>query len=552
MELMSSASSTTTTQSLSDEALPTRAVVTTTSTSPPTSTTTTSLPADTTTTAALRDPYAQPGWVVAENAKPGTNDWRLPATVRSSEQDSPTGWIEGYADAASVQYGHTLTLFVDTPAATFTVQAYRMGWYGGAQGRLVWTSAATPGGRQLVATYDRQIGMSEAPWHSSLTVPVTPQWPPGQYLLKLVSDAGGSHYVPLTVRDDRAAGGLMVVSAVTTWQAYNPWGGCSLYACSADRRHDRAQVVSFNRPYSHQYHRGSADFLDHELPLVTLVEQLGIDTSYVTDLDLHSQPDLVNDRRGVITLGHDEYYSTTMRDALESAVARGVNLAFLGANAVYRHIRMQPDASGRPDRQMVNYREQTDPGAVADSQQATVQWRNAPLRRPEATLIGVQYGCAGVRAPMRLVNTANWVFANTGAGNNQQIDNLVGVEFDELAPRSFTPESLEVLAASPVRCRGLQYQHVMSYYSNAAGAGVFATGTINWICAIDGSCASLEASSVVRGVTANVLLEFAQGPAGRAHPSVANSARYRTVLAPPTDTAAPEAPTTTAAEPTSP
>lgn len=503
-----------------------------------------------TTPSSVNDPYAQPGWVLAENAKPGTNDWRLPQTIRSSVQDSPTGWIEGYADATSVQVGHDLTLFVDTPALTFTVEAYRMGWYGGTQARLIWTSPPTAGGRQLMATFDQTTGTAEAPWHASLTVPITNEWPPGQYLLLLRSDAGGTHYVPLTVRDDHAAGGLLVVSAVTTWQAYNPWGGCSLYSCAPDRHHDRAQVVTFNRPYSHEYQHGSADFLDHELPLVSLVEQVGLDAEYVTDIDLHQQPDLASARHGVITLGHDEYYSTPMRDALETAVAHGVNLAFFGANAVYRHIRLSPDATGRADRVMANYREQTDPMARTDPKQATVQWRNAPLRRPEATLIGVQYGCAGVRVPMHLVNARNWIFAGTDATDKQNIANLVGVEFDELAGRSFTPPGLEVLAASPVTCRGQVYQHVMSYYSNASGAGAFATGTINWICAIDGSCADLAMSPVVRGATWNVLREFANGPAGAAHPSTPNANRYRTLPTPPTDTtpeAAPPAPTTPSA-----
>lgn len=495
------------------------------------------------------DPYARPGWVLAENAKPGTSDWRLPETVLSSEQDSLTGWIEGYADATSVQAGHDLTLFVDTPATTFTVLAYRMGWYGGAQGRLIWTSPPTPGGRQLKATFDQKTGTAEAPWHPSMTVPITSEWPPGQYLLKLVSDKGGTHYVPLTVRDDHAAGGLLIVSAVTTWQAYNPWGGCSLYACAPDRHHDRAQVVSFNRPYSHEYQHGSADFLDHELPLVSLTEQVGLDAEYVTDIDLHQQPELASARHAVITLGHDEYYSTPMRDALEAAVAHGVNVAFFGANAVYRHIRFSPDATGRADRVMANYREQIDPMARVDPQQATVQWRNAPLRRPEATLIGVQYGCAGVHVPMRLVNTRNWIFTGTGATDKQKIANLVGVEFDELAGRSFTPAGLEVLAASPVTCRGQAYQHVMSYYSNAAGAGVFATGTINWICAIDGSCAGLAMSPVVRGATWNVLREFADGPAGVAHPSTPNANKYRTLPTPPPGTT-PEAGPSTPSTPT--
>lgn len=426
-----------------------------------------------------------------------------------------------------MQHGHDLTLFVDTPAATFTVSAYRMGWYAGLQGRLVWTSAATAGGRQFLATFDRKTGTAEAPWQPSLSVAVTSEWPPGQYLLKLVSDQGGAHYVPLTVRDDRAAGDLVIVSAVTTWQAYNPWGGCTMYRCAADRHHDRAQVVSFNRPYSHQYRQGAADFVDHELPLVSFVEQLGLDASYVTDIDLHRTPDIAKDRHGIITLGHDEYYSTAMRNTLEFAVADGVNVAFLGANAMYRRVRFEPDAAGHADRLMVNYRDQPDPVADADPQQSTNQWRSPPLARPEAPLIGIQYACSGIRGAMKLVNTSNWVFAGTGATENQQIHDIVGIEFDSFAPPSLTPPALEVLAASPITCHDRTYVHAMSYYSNDASAGVFATGTINWICAIDASCGAGTASQVVRGVTENVLRAFAVGSAGTVHPSVANADHYR-------------------------
>jgi hypothetical protein len=300
-----------------------------------------------------------------------------------------------------------------------------------------------------------------------------------------------------------------------------------MYRCAPDRHHDRAQLASFDRPYSHQYHQGAADFIDHELPLVSFVEQLQLDASYITDIDLHQDTAIIQGRQAVITLGHDEYYSTPMRDALENAVATGVNVAFLGANAVYRHIRLEPDIFGRPDRLIVNYREQPDAVAKASPEQSTVQWRNAPLRRPEARLIGIQYACSGARASMQLVNTGNWVFAGTGATDGQSIPDVIGIEFDELAPASATPDGVELLAFSPVTCQGDHYKHAMSYYSNASGAGVFATGTINWNCAIDGSCGALDESPVVRGVTENVLRAFAAGPAGVIHPSVSNAAQYR-------------------------
>ena len=68
--------------------------------------------------------------VQTENAKAGTTAWRLtnPATARE---------IEGYASLTSVNRGGQITLFVNTAASSYTIEIYRMGWYGGAGARLL-------------------------------------------------------------------------------------------------------------------------------------------------------------------------------------------------------------------------------------------------------------------------------------------------------------------------------------------------------------------------------------------------------------------------------
>src|SRR2546421_8888327 len=76
-------------------------------------------------------------WVVAENAKPGTPDWQI------ANAGEP-GAIEGYANVVSAQHGDKVALHVSTRASQFHVEAYRMGWYGGQGGRLVWRSGDIP------------------------------------------------------------------------------------------------------------------------------------------------------------------------------------------------------------------------------------------------------------------------------------------------------------------------------------------------------------------------------------------------------------------------
>ena len=461
--------------------------------------------------------YRVPGWIARENARPGTADWKIGA-------DERYGWIDGYLDTTSAQIGDTVTLFADTDSATWQVSAFRMGWYGGKQARFVWSSDVQLGrARQAKPVIDSATGLAEARWKPSLKIAIDDTWPPGDYLLKLTTDLNGAHYVPLTVRDDTSSADLAIVNAVTTWQAYNPWGSCSSYACPLLDGARRGEIVSFDRPYSHTYNKGSADFLDHELPLVSLVEREGLDVTYVTDIDLHERPALLQAHHGVVLLGHDEYYSTSMRRALETARDNGVNLAFLGANAVYRHIRLEPSWDGRLDRHLVNYRSMRgDAVAAKNPKEATVEWRTAPLAEPEASLIGIQYQCANMEGDLRLVNTRSWIFDGLSVTNGAVFPSLVGNEFDGATAGRQTPDDLEVLAHSPVTCAGSKRFHDMTYYSAPSGGGVFATGTIWWICALDATCSIAANGPFVRGVTVNVLRVFANGPAGWVHPSRGN------------------------------
>lgn len=507
-------------------------------------TTVTEVVESTTTTIPIPPPFTQPGWLKIENARPGTDAWKIDIDISPDKRSSMPGVIEGFADTTSARPGQVVALHVRTGAATWHVEAYRMGHYGGSKGRLVWQSEDFETPWQFEEpTMDRDTRMHVSNLTPSMSFTIDDEWPPGSYLLKLVSSDGGAQYVPLTVRRDECAASLVVVSAVTTWQAYNPWGGRSLYEnFVAGSRFDRSKVVSFDRPYALAYHWGSADFLTHELPLIALIEELGIDTAYATDIDLHTSGLGENDqmdavfrgRTALLTTGHDEYYSRGMRTCLERARDAGVNLAFFGANAVYRHVRLEPNSAGDPYRQMANYRTlDDDPMSKVDPMEATVQWRNAPLNAPESELIGVQYFAAGITANFRVVNPDNWIFAGTDVRNGQSFPKLVSIEADGLGPPSREPANLEVLASGPVSYKDVVYNHAMSYYSHESGAGVVATGTIAWINALDGDVwPNEDTTSFVRTATTNILNAFSAGPAGVSYPSTGNASRYRSTVKP--------------------
>lgn len=470
-------------------------------------------PADTATAAA--------NWVVEENSHPGADGW-------DSVNASPSG-ISGYLDRTSTQLGESMKLYASTKAPTFVVEAFRIGYYGGKGARSVWRSPEIAGIVQPEPARDPATNLIEARWQETATIAVDDSWPPGMYLLKLQASDATSSFVPVVVRDDSSTAPLAVVSEVTTFQAYNTWGGCSLYTCPGIKGQKRAKIVSFDRPYGTG--GGASDFVAFDAPLVALVEELGLDVSYWTNLDMEERPDAVlgAGRTAIVSLGHDEYYSRPMRDLLVRARDTGINLAILGANAIYRKIRWEPSWDGRPNRRMVNYRDTSDPINKTDPSETTVQWRSPPLSAPEAEIVGIQYECAPMQADIKIVDPTAWVFENTGVTAATVLEGILGEEYDRWFPDS--PDNLQILAHSPVKCGGKSSFGDMSYWSTPSGGGVFATGTIRWTCALADACGpkapvSAEDSAVVKAVTSNVLREFSTPKAGERHPSQPTASQY--------------------------
>src|ERR1700737_3134659 len=130
---------------------------------------------------------------------------------------------------------------------------------------------------------------------------------------------------------------------VATWQAYNLWGGYSLYQGSNGAYATRSYEVSFARPYDDG---GAEKFLVYERAAVTLAERLRLPVAYTTGLDVHQDPKVLDGARAVFSLGHDEYWTPEQRQYVTQARDAGVNLAFLGANTCYRRIRFGASPTG--------------------------------------------------------------------------------------------------------------------------------------------------------------------------------------------------------------
>jgi hypothetical protein len=456
--------------------------------------------------------------VRTENARAGYPGWRITSPGQPHE-------IEGYTDRASALPGTPVRLFVSTTAAWFRVRALRFGWYGGTLARLVWTSAPIPGTRQRSAVVAAH-GMVVAPWRPSLALP-TAGWPPGSYLLRLDASSGAQRYVPLVIRSPSVTGRVVLVQPTTTYQAYNLWGGYDLYQGPRHNSAWRARVVSFDRPY--QREDGAADFFAEEQPLLSYAERLGLPLAYLSGVDLDRDPRVLDGARAVVSEAHDEYWSPGMRAVLTRARDRGTNLAFLGANEIYRRIRLGSSPLG-PDRIEVNYRNpREDPLDGIDDALVTANWPDPPAADPESSLTGQVYACASARAPLVVTDPHGWIWAGTGARPGLKLPGLIGKEFDTVDLAQPTPRPIQILASSPQTCGGRAVSSEVTYYVAASGAGVLNVGTQGWLCGlptiamVTNRCLTTSPPAaevtVIERATRTILQTFARGPAGRLHPA---------------------------------
>ncbi len=477
------------------------------------------------------DPLA----VQKENALPGSTAWRITNYAGAGE-------IQGYAGQLSVNAGETLDLYVSTRQADtpYRVDWYRMGWYGGAGARLLGTTGNLRGQAQgyytyatglvdmRTARYDAQTGLLDANWTPSYHFQVPRNWLSGVYLALLTTAAGKQSYVSFVVRQDERPTALLFKTSFNTYQAYNGWGGKSLYAYNSSGASTvgggaAAVKVSFNRPFDADY--GSGEFLRYEYNLQRWIERMGYDVSYIADGDLVANPGRLLEHRGFISAGHDEYWTAEQRNAVEQARSVGTHLAFLSGDAVYWQARYEPSADGAPRRTLVVYRCSADPMYHTEPSRATVRWQDPPVNRPQHMLTGTIY--AGQTDPFTqdwiVADTESPLFAGTGLQPGDRVKGLIGKEFDGVPHNMLVPPGLKILAHSGVSVTADDRPPNVAYadttvYRERSGARVFSAGTVTWGWGLDGDNFPIGAlhntpvSPAIQRLTQNLLDSFTQPP----------------------------------------
>lgn len=508
--------------------------------------------------AVLPKPSQTSNPITIENMKPGTTDWQLtnPAT---------RGEIEGYASLTSVNRGKEIKFFVNTKEPSYTMEIFRMGWYAGSGGRQIAPVITRKRVQQPPPLVNEATGLIECNWKDPyvLKIPYNPaepsQWASGVYLAKLTaSKSGKQSYIIFVVRDHSRASDILFQSSVTTYQAYNNWGGMSLYRWNS--RAKQAYKVSFNRPYAASpnlkaaYGVGAGEFLTNFQPkrrtssagweynMVRWLEREGYDVTYSTDVDTHenhidqytSKPILLL-HKAFLSVGHDEYWSWNMRQNLEAARDSGVSLGFFSSNTCYWQIRFESsNLTKQMNRTIVGYKESAilDPfardGDPNNDYLVTTRWRVKPVNLPEDALIGVMYETFQVNADIVIDHTApDWLLADTQLGNSNtqafvhtnqkaadkqmRLEGLLGYEVDRMFGNA--PANTIRIAHSPYRYgKGIRYADMTLYTANS-GATVFATGSIQWSWGLDDynapqlrpSVLNADAQAITRNIFAKML-----------------------------------------------
>lgn len=472
-----------------------------------------------------------PNAIYLENQKPGTTDWKI--TNQDTNEE-----IAGYATATSVNKGSSLPIKVSlAQPGQFTITVYRLGYYGGKGGRLMLSSGALNGITQPALTLtDANTKLYEATnWSTSYTLQVGTDWTSGLYTAKLTRQATGKQsQVWFVVRDDNSTSQILFQSSFTSYLAYNKSGGYSTYAYQSIGG-QRAFKVSYDRPFSmangEWYHYNQMTLWERNM--ARWLESQNYDVTYVTNMDVHTNPQLLQQHKVFLSVGHDEYWSLEERNNVEQARNTGVNLGFFSSNTAYWRVRFENSSTGQANRTMACYKDTSDPVAP------TNKWRSPQNNRPENALLGVMYigdrddlyytwgdpnGSTNSYSGYNFVvtNSTNPYYANTNLQNGNTLSQLVGFEVDAVVNNGFSPSGLVILAQSQVNLTNIdqdlppgtntQVSHAVRYTA-ASGAKVFSTGSIQWMWGLDSDRVQVPREDIrVKQIAVNILADMGARP----------------------------------------
>ncbi len=456
--------------------------------------------------------------IVCENSKPGNpgGDWQI--------SGSGDATLQGFATDISANQGSTISFKIKSDAKAYTIGIFRMGYYGGMGARKVAsvTPSATLPQTQPACLANAATSLYDCGnWAISASWSIPSNATSGLYSAVLVRpDTGGASQIFFVVRNDTSHSAILYQTADETWQAYNPYGGHSLYGDTGFNLPNRAFKVSYNRPSSTRDLEAATWLFNAEYPMIRWMEANGYDVTYFTGVDAARSGSLILNHQVYLTAGHDEYWSAPHRSNVEAARNAGVNMAFFSGNEVFWKTRWENsiDGSNTPYRTLVCYKE-TLANAVTDPLDPptwTGTWRDPRFSppsdggKPENSLNGTIFMVNGpgtdntdlsIKVPAVDAKFRFWrntTIANLSAGQTATLPaGTLGYEWDSDLDNGFRPAGLIDMSSATYNLTTdllLDYggvygagtaTHSLTLYRASSGALVFGAGTVQWAWGLD-------------------------------------------------------------------
>ncbi|MEW4527393.1 N,N-dimethylformamidase beta subunit family domain-containing protein [Maioricimonas sp. JC845] len=388
----------------------------------------------------------------------------ITGNVLEADQLPPAApYVAGYAGTLSCVPGEEVTLHLSSSEPAVDLVIGRLG----AKTTKVFEKQDVP--CQAHAIPDR-ASSDGCGWPAAFTLTVPADWQSGYYQVTLSAGeegraAEGTLFFVVRAAQPGSTSKILLQLSTNTYNAYTNWGGHSLYSYH-DRDGLQGHRVSFDRPLRSQ-------FGNWEWPFVKWAEENGYTLEYAVNSDLEFHPEILEHYRLVLSVGHDEYWSSPMRDHLEQFIAEGGNVAFFSGNTCCWQVRSEDDGRALTCwKQWYN----VDPlYRTGDHRLLSTLWSHHLVQRPENQLTGVGFLWGGYhrshgqfmdgKASYIVHRPDHWLFEGTELKQGDRFggkDTIVGYECDgcELVwkdglpfptHRDGTPESFSVLGTCPAK-----------------------------------------------------------------------------------------------------
>ena len=489
--------------------------------------------------------------ITAENCLTGSVDSEWDITGAGDPS------IQGFAAQISVNRGSTIQFKIDTDATNYHLDIYRMGYYGGRGARKVTTvnpSASLPQ-TQPDCIVQASTGLIDCGlWGVSASWAVPATATSGVYFAHVVrDDTGGSSHIMFIVRNDSGVADIVFQTSDTTWQAYNNYGGNSLYMGSPGTNPGRAFKVSYNRPFNTREVDNGQDWVfNAEYPMIRWLESNGYNVTYISGVDTDRNANLLTTRKVFLSVGHDEYWSGQQRANVEAARTAGVHLAFFSGNEMFWKTRWENsiDGSGTAYRTLVSYKETHEAAKIDPNAAWTGTWRDPRFSPPAdggraeslvtGQLFAVNAGTAAITVPAADGKMRFWrgtTISQLSSGTATLPGSTLGYEWDEFPKDSNRPAGAFALSTTTVsgvealQDYGSTYAsdtrtHQMSLYRAPSGSLVFGAGTVQWPWGLDSNHdrGSGATDLNMQQATVNLLADMNSQPASLRPGLIAQSA----------------------------